>query len=243
MEKLDLMGKVRLFRGRLYNHDYLWFSSTEISKTSVTFPALHNYALSYALAQYERGVSMGSTPTYQADLAQMPLYATPAIYSGDTLQRTAITFNALDEITQGTVAKPAVNTPDYGTRVYLNLQFEPRQQAKKSQGYEFYLFVFNDEPPRCVIRLGKKGCPVRIDWQELTGITVQFSVTIKRPSHVVNPLDISGQIKMFEPFTLPPHLLFRRVDISHDWFIEQAGQIIHVPKSVVARLQGERAWK
>ena len=39
---------VRLFAGRLYNHDYLWFSSTEISKVSTTLPVIHNYALTYA---------------------------------------------------------------------------------------------------------------------------------------------------------------------------------------------------
>ena len=66
-ETLKLAGRIRLFVGRLYNHDYLWFSSTEISKVSATLPVLHNYALCYALSGYERGVALGSIPTYRSE--------------------------------------------------------------------------------------------------------------------------------------------------------------------------------
>lgn len=238
-EKLKLAGRVRLFEGRLYNHDYLWFSSTEISKTSATLPALHNYALCYALTHYERGVSLNSAPTYLEDLAHMPLYATPAQPNFDNMpQRTAITFNALDSITLRTDVKPNVNTPDLGKRVYLNLQFEPLETDKPRKGYVFYLFVFDQSQPRSVTRLGKKGCPVRVRWQEIEGTSAVFSPISKRPTHLVNPLDVTGQIERYEPIALPPHLLLRSAEISQDWFIERAQHIIHVPKFVLARLEG-----
>jgi CRISPR-associated protein Csc1 len=241
-EKLNLTGWVRLFEGRLYNHDYLWFSSTEISKTSATLPALHNYALCYALAHYERGVSLGSTPTYLEDLAQMPLYATPAQPdSGAVIQRTAITFNALDSITLRTVndPKPNFNTPDLGKRIYLNLQYESRQLDRPEQGYLFYLFAFDQSQPRSVIRLGKKGCPVRIRWREIEKVTAIFSPDPKRPTHLINPLDVTGQIERYEPLALPPHLLLRSAEISQDWFIQHGRyDIIHLPKSVLARVEG-----
>ncbi len=238
-EKIELAGRVRVFEGRLYNHDYLWFSSTEISKTSTTMPALHNYALCYALAHYDRGVSLNSTPTYLEDLAGMSLYATPARPDSENMpQRTAITFNALDSITLRTDVKPNVNTPDLGKRVYLNLQFESLESDKPRKGYVFYLFAFDQSEPRSVTRLGKKGCPVRVRWEEIKNASAVFSPTPKCPTHLINPLDVTGQIERYEPVALPPHLLLRSAEISQDWFIEWAQRVIHVPKSVLARLEG-----
>lgn len=237
-ERLKLAGRVRLFEGRLYNHDYLWFSSTEISKTSATLPVLHNYALCYALAHYERGISLSATPTYFEDLAYIPLYATPAQPDFDAIpQRTAITFNALDSITLRTDVKPNVNTPDLGKRIYLNLQFESLNIDKPRQGYIFYLFVFDQSHPRSVTRLGKKGCPVRVRWQEIEGAWAVFSSVPKRPTHLVNPLDVSGQIERYEPVAIPPHLLMRSAEISQDWFVERAQHIIHIPKTVLGYLE------
>lgn len=73
---------IRLYVGRVYNHDYLWFSSNEISKLSATQPVLHNYALSYALSQRSWGVCVGSVPRYledeEGEFGSMPVYATPA---------------------------------------------------------------------------------------------------------------------------------------------------------------------
>lgn len=233
---LKLAGRMRLFFGRLYNHDYLWFSSTEISKVSATLPVLHNYALCYALAHYDRGVAVGSTPTYAEDFAQMPLYATPAQTDMFT-PRTAVTFNALDSITLRTDLKPNVNTPDLGKRIYLDPLFERREEEKPRQGYVFYLFTFDRSQPRSVTRLGKKGCPVRVRWEEIEWAKAVFSETPKRPTHIVNPLDVSGQLLRYEPIALPPHLLLRSAEITQDWFIERGPHTIHVPKPVLSRLQ------
>ena len=88
---------VRVFAGRLYNHDYLWFSSNEISKVSITQPVLHNYALCYAISQRSYGAYLGSTPKYVEDpdgeFNAMPLYATPAHADHpEHISRTTITF-------------------------------------------------------------------------------------------------------------------------------------------------------
>lgn len=227
---------MRLFVGRLYNHDYLWFSSTEISKVSSTLPVLHNYALCYALAHYDRGVSIGSTPTYAEDLARLPLYATPA-EAHEFTPRTLITFNALDSLTLRTDLKLNVNTPDVGKRAYLDPLFEPWKEDKPRQGYVFYLFAFDRSTPRGVTRLGKKGCPVRIRWEEIEWAKAVYSDRPKRPTHIVNPLDVGGRVLRYEPIALPPHMLLRSAEVTEDWFIERGPHIIHVPKSVVARLQ------
>jgi CRISPR-associated protein Csc1 len=233
---IDLSGRVRVFAGRLYNHDYLWFSSTEISKVSVTLPVLHNYALSYALSHFERGVSIGSTPQYATDLAAMPLYVTPA--QALSAERTVVTFNAIDSVTLRTDIKPNVNTPDLGKRVYLDPVYEQRSSVQSpAKGYQVYAFSFDQRAPRGVTRLGKKGCPIRIYWTELQRPIARLLNEPQRPSHPLNPLDVSGQLLRYEPIAIPPHLLVREAEIAHDWFITSSGHHIHVPKLVLARLE------
>ncbi len=238
VEEIKLAGRVRVFVGRLYNHDYLWFSSNEISKVSATLPVLHNYALCYALSCFERGVAWGSMPQYAEDLAQMPLYVTPA--TAESAERTAITFNAIDSITLRTDIKPNVNTPDVGKRVYLNPIYEPAGEDPPRLGYRFYAFAFGRENPRSITRLGKKGCPIRVRWQEIEWPVARFIDEARRPSHAINPLDVSGTVVRFDTVQLPPHLLLRPADIARDWFIERGPHLIHVPRIVMERVDQRR---
>jgi hypothetical protein len=76
-----------------------------------------------------------------------------------------------------------------------------------------------------------------VRWEEIEWAKAVFSEQPKHPSHAVNPLDISGRLIRYEPVALPPHLLLRSAEIADDWFIERGPHVIHVPKSVLARLQ------
>jgi len=231
---------VRVFSGRLYNHDYLWFSSNEISKASTTLPILHNYALCYALSQRSYRICVGSTPKYaenaEGEFGAMPLYATPAFAS--QVQRTTITFNAVDALTLTTGDSKTMNTPNMGKRVYLNLLWEPRDLEKPQMGYEFYVFVFGDYTLPRVFRLGKKGTPVRVRWEELPNAVAVFREQAQRPNHVVNPLDVNGKLISYEPISIPPHLLLRNVTLDQDWFVFSGRHAVQVPKRVLARAGG-----
>lgn len=228
---------VRLFAGRLYNHDYLWFSSNEISKVSTTQPFLHNYALCYALSQRSYRISIGSTPKYVVDptgeFDMMPLYATPAHASN--VQRMTITFNAVDSLTLTTGDSKTMNTPNLGKRVYLNLLWEHFDVERPRLGYEFYVFVFGDYRLPSAFRLGKKGTPVRVRWAELPRAVAIFNEQPQRPTHVLNPLDISGRLVSYDPISIPPHLLLRTVTLEQDWFVSGGNHKVHVPKRVMAR--------
>jgi CRISPR-associated protein Csc1 len=233
---------VRLFAGRLYNHDYLWFSSTEISKVSTTLPVIHNYALTYALSSFSYAAFLGNTPRYAEDLSKMPLYATPAMAEG--VSRTTITYNAVDSLSLRTDVGPSVNTPNLGWRVYLDPIYESRDGAQPAKGYTFYAFVFakeyqaifGDVRPQVVFRLGKKGTPVRARWQEVHNPVALYREIPTRPGHLVNPLDVGGQVKSLDVISVPPHLLFRTVEITGDWFIFGSGAPIHLPKTVRQRM-------
>lgn len=231
---------VRVFVGRLYNHDYLWFSSNEISKVSTTQPVIHNYALCYALSHRSYGVCVGSTPKYVEDpdgeFGAMPLYATPA-YT-ESMSRTTITFNAVDTRTLTTGDSKTMNTPNLGKRVYLDPIWEHRDTERPSKGYQFYVFVFGSYSLPGVIRIGKKGASARMWWKEISQPLALFREKQQRPTHLVNPLDINGRLISYDPVIIPPHLLFRTPTLAEDWWVFSEGHAIHVPKRVLMRLGG-----
>ncbi|MCW5934935.1 MAG: type I-D CRISPR-associated protein Cas5/Csc1 [Fimbriimonadia bacterium] len=237
-QSLDLNKHgTRLYLGRLYNHDYLWFSSNEISKVSLTQPFLHNYALCYALSQ--RSHRLGeSSPKYVTDpegeFGSMPLYPTPA--QANNTQKTTVTFNALDSLTCTTGDSKRMNTPNLGKRVYLNLQWEPIQSQRPEKGYEFFVFTFNDYRLPGAFRLGKKGTPIRMRWEEIPTPHAWFRNVPTRPSHIINPADVSGSILSYEPIAIPPHLLLKMTTLQDDWFVHSGNHMIHVPKRVLERI-------
>jgi len=236
--RVDLNAQgVRLYAGCLYNHDFLWFSSFEISKTTTTFPLIHNYALSYAVCGYSYGTYAGSTPRYHEDLAAMPAYATPARPSG-SLSRTRFTQNAINSRTLRTDDAPrSINSPALGWRLVLNPVWNARGNDDGAAGFRFYLFARAEFRPPAVVRLGKKGCPVRLEWSEIAPAVATFTEREVRPTHAVNPLDIEGEIASYEPLPIPPHLVFRIAVVRRDWFIFSGDHSVHVPRRVLSALQ------
>lgn len=228
-EALDLAEVgIHVYAGQLFHHDYLWFSSFEIAKTTRTAPIVHNYALSYAVSCYSYGIYHGSSPSYDADLAAMDVYTTPA-RPGASHQFgwTRLTQNAIDSRTHRTEGPRGINSPALGWRVVLNPCWET---GSFHTGFEFYAFVKGDGNLPSVIRLGKKGCPVRLRWRPMVTTIARRSATPVQPTHAVNPLDIQGTIVSYEPVSIPPHLVFREAQIADDWFIFEGSDLIHVPR-------------
>jgi len=227
---------VRLFACRLYNHDYLWFSSYEISKLSTALPVLHNYALTYSLGDFSYGISRETAPHYEEDLAHIPLYATPALAT--FWSRTRITYNAVNTCSLRTDDAPrGINSPDLGWRNYLDLVYPTNDRAAQQLGFACYVFTFDGRQPKGVTRLGKKGAAMRIRWEEIEGPLAVFRDELVRPTHPLNPLDISGQVNSYEPVTIPPHLLLRTAEVRDDWFVFAGPHRVHVPKRVLERCQ------
>ncbi len=237
-DPIDLNGHgVRLFAGRLWNHDFLWFSSFEISKVAATLPYLHNYALTYALSDFSYGISVTGVPRYDDDLTQMPLYCTPA--EARTAARARITQNALNDRTGRTDDGPGGrNTPDLGWRVVLSPVYATPDRPSDAS-FRFYCFTWDTEAPRSMARLGKKSCPVRIAWEELERPIARFVDEPVIPTHPVNPLDVGGRLLAYEPISLPPHLLLRRPEIVEDWIVQARDHRVHVPVRVMARVSHE----
>lgn len=237
MSKAILLNEhgIRLFACHLFNHDYLWFSSFEISRVSTTLPIIHNYALCYSMADFSYGVYVGSRPRYEEDLKEFKLYATPGIC--EQASRTRITYNAIDSkslLTERPDRLRAINTPDLGWRIYLKPVFLD-QRLRQQQGFLCYLFTFDGSVPKGLTRLGKKGTTFRIYWEEIENPMAIFKEEGTRPTHPVNPLDISGKVISYDPISLPPHMLFRTAEIKEDWFIFSGKHMVHVPGRIMRK--------
>lgn len=227
---------IRLFACRLYNNDYLWFSSYEISKVSTTMAVLHNYALTYSLGDFSYGISHETGPRYEEDLARIPLYATPALANFWT--RTRITYNAVNSRTLRTDDAPrGINSPDMGWRNYIDPVYPADEREAHQKGFVCYVFTFEGQKPKGVTRLGKKGAAFRVRCEEIERPEAIFRSEAVRPTHPVNPLDISGQLIAYEPVAVPPHLLLRNAELQNDWFTFARQHRVHVPMRVLQRCQ------
>lgn len=237
VERLDLNAQgIRLYAGRLYNHDYLWFSSSEISKTAATYPLIHNYALSYAISGYSHAVYVGNAPRYAEDLDAMPAYATPA-QPGGGVARTRFTQNAVNSRSLRTDDAPrGSNSPALGWRLVLDPVWRSGGAEADAPGFAFYLFAREPWRVPAVVRLGKKGCPVRLQWNEIAPAVATLTDLPVRPTHAVNPLDVQGEIVSYEPVSIPPHLIFRVADIRNDWFVFSGEHRVHLPRRIAAGL-------
>lgn len=218
--------KVRVLEAEMSNHDFLWFSSFEIGKTSTTSTLLHNYALTYAVNGFSYGFFSGCVPRYSEDLDQMSSYATAALPRRQ-LECTRFTQNAINSVTLRTEAPSGKNSPALGWRIVLNPSIESEEL------FRFYLFAEEQFVPPSVVRLGKKGCPIRIKWTQLANMNPVYSKTPIVPSHAVNPLDITGKVLSCTPVSIPPHLIFGQAEIAEDWFILSDSHRVHIPTRVL----------
>jgi CRISPR type I-D-associated protein Csc1 len=212
-------------------HDYLWFSSTESAQVSTTFAILHGYALTFSLSQRSWACAPPN-PVYERDLAPCPYYAVPAAWAD--ARRVRITQNALDDRTHRTDSGKG-NTPSLSYRVCVAP--DPRV-LRPEAGFRVFAFAFAGEgPPPGVTRLGKKGCAMRWRWTEVMDPVARLVVEPFRPSHPVNPLDLSQDdgVVSYQPVALPPHLLYQLAELRNEPVVQFDREMVHVPTRVLRR--------
>ncbi len=247
---------ITLWRGLLENHDFLWFATSDVNATATTWPILHNYALTYAIWQLSHAAYRGCRPDYERDLDRMKAYALPAY--NPRAGRTRLTHNAIDDVTQrtDTIVRPNAkavparfNTPKLGHRVCLTpaATGSTTLDAKKrtANGFESYLFTWDGFDPPSVFRLGKKGCPIRVFWSSVESGMARVPEGEFTPDHSVNPRDLvrpePESVVSYYPAIIPPHLLYVESTLRGEWAVYVGdGKMVHVPKRVVARWQGDR---
>lgn len=221
MSSIDLNKyNIRLFKCKMILQDYLWFASYDISSVSTTEAVIHNYALSYAVSRYDRGLMNNRGPTYDRDLSNMDFYALSA--RPVEYKKVSLTYNALDNKTLTTDEFDRVkkNTPKLGKKNMIT----------PLSTFEFYLFS-RGVTPTGLIRLGKKRSLARIQWQEIKEPVAAFEEECFTVDHIINPLDVVGDLKRYKTIRIPPFLLLEDVSIEKDWLIKD-NKFIHLPKRI-----------
>ncbi len=161
------------------------------------------------------------------------MYATPAINSGAS--RMKITMNVINDRTLKTELEAKKNTPSLGKKVVI----QPEFSSNNSSGFLFYCYTWDDYNLPGTFRIGKKGCAVRVNWQEIKSPKVYFLKEPVSPSHPLNPIDLNGQLLSYEPIMIPPHMIFRKSKIQHDYFVFAGNEKILFPKRLLERVNYE----
>ncbi|MCK8825370.1 type I-D CRISPR-associated protein Cas5/Csc1 [Fuchsiella alkaliacetigena] len=220
-------NNIRLFECEMTLHDYMWFSSYDASSMSSTEAVIHNFALSYAVSRYDRGIVSNRGPTYERDLEQMDFYASPA--KSIDYKKITLTYNALDTKTLRTDEyNSKKNTPKLGQKTMVT----PMSK------FEFYLYSWGEEPTG-LIRIGKKRALARISWKEIEEPLAFYQEDSFEVNHLVSPLDVTGEFERYNMIRIPPFLLLKDVKMKEDWIIKDGSNIIHLPRRILAEVGDE----
>jgi CRISPR type I-D-associated protein Csc1 len=166
----------------------------------------------------------------------MPFYATPAdllLRDNPFAGKVKQTWNALDTRTQQTQDPDFKkrNTPMIGMRVVI---------APMTR-FSFYVFTFEGQSPPGAIRLGKKRVPCRVYYREITKPVAHYRTRTFAPSHLINPLDVQGNVETFNPINIPPHLLLRQARLCVDYVVtrkqKRTYHNVHVPGRILQRVE------
>jgi CRISPR type I-D-associated protein Csc1 len=106
--------------------------------------------------------------------------------------------------------------------------------------FGFYVFAVDGNQPPGAIRLGKKRSPCRVRYTEIPNPVARQVEDVFAPTHLVNPLDVSGKVEAFNVVNVPPHLLLRNSRLRGDYVIRhKEGRLyhtVHLPKRVLLHL-------
>ena len=212
---------MRLYLCRLTFHENLFYATREVGRLYETGRYLHNYALTYALglatAPYFDDVQV---PRYREELEPLNergIYVTPA--RGTHVQYDLVTFKYADNAYRVKMAPGSRNTPSYG-------------RAKEiAVGSQFEFALLSAEPVRLPrwVRMGLWRSKALVECLgEIEAKPASASEQIA--SLPLNPLDVSGDLRVYDLISMPPSSLVENARIGGQWLrAEVAGRAILLP--------------
>lgn len=202
-------------------HDTLWFASLDGGGISTTEPVIHNYALSYAFSRFNRIQSYNKGPSYEEDLSQMNWYSTPA--RSLDYHRIRVTWNAIDDRTYTTEDNKfnKSNTPKMGEKYVLS----PYPLTK----FTCTVFSLQGEKAPRIIRLGKKRTPCTVHITKQWNMKKVRRFETLKPSHLVNPLDVVGEIESYRMVMIPPSFITEETTISNGIGLVDGNKALMIP--------------
>lgn len=214
---------------RITLHENVFYASREIGRLYETERYLHSYALSYAMrfvaAPYFQPMQV---PNYRAELEtlnQQGIYVTAAHPLHVTFALN--TFKYANNNYHADSGKMKQNTPSFGRL---------KELAVGSQ-FECAVLTANDRLvsiPRWIrlgLWLGK--AQVEVMGSEIAKAT---SVAPHRAAFPLNPLDIQGEVLLWDLIAMPPVSLFDRAEIkATGWQAHIGGQSYWLPANLAYR--------
>lgn len=199
---------MRLTLYRLTFHENLFYATREAGRLYETGRYLHNYALTYALglvhAPYHQSQQVPSYAEELGSLNEQGIYVTPA--RGIDVYYQLVTFKFADNAYRVKTEESSRNLPTFG-------------RAKEiAVGSVFEFGVLHTRPfllPRW-IRMGlwrSKGMLEVIGEAELKPIPDEEQTA----SLPLNPLDVSGDFRLYDLISMPPSSLAENAVIKTEW--------------------------
>jgi CRISPR-associated protein Csc1 len=206
---------MRLWHCTLVFHENLFYATREVGRLYETGSYLHNYALAYALGlAHAAYFHREQIPNYQAELEPLNergIYVTPA--RGVSIRYELVTFKYADNAYRVKMAPGRRNTPSFG-------------RAKEvAVGSVFEFGVLSDNPielPRWV-RMGLWQSKARLVAQAAAELKLVPS-TERQASYPLNPLDVPGDLRVFDLISMPPSSLIDNGVVLGDWWHARTDQ-------------------
>lgn len=212
---------MRLYLCRLTFHENLFYATREVGRLYETGRYLHNYALTYALglaeAPYFQAQQIPRYPEELSGLNERGVYVTPA--RGVAVRYELATFKYADNAYRVKMSPSSRNTPSFG-------------RAKEiAVGSQFEFAVLSREPfePPRWIRMGLWRSKALLEC--LGGADVNLLARSEQVASLpLNPLDVTGELRVFDLISMPPSSLVENARIKTDWLkAEVAGQPVLLP--------------
>lgn len=212
---------------RLTLHENLYYATREIGRLYETGHCLHNYALTYAL-----GLAVSpyfharQLPHYREDLDPLnarAVYVTPA--RGLEVQYVMNTFKYASHLYHVEMEKSSRNTPTFGRA----------KEVAVGSVFEFAVLSEHERLrlPRWV-RLGLWRSKAQLTVQEMTcGAPRSGIFTAALP---LNPLDLSGQLLVFDLISMPPVSLLLNAQIDGEYY--ELTNRLRIPVGMTYRFPG-----
>jgi CRISPR-associated protein Csc1 len=212
---------MRLYLCRLTFHENLFYATREAGRLYETGRYLHNYALTYALGLAEAPYFHAQQiPRYAEELIglnERGIYVTPA--RGLAVQYQLVTFKYADNAYRVKMAPGSRNTPSFG---------RAKEVAVGSQ-FEFAVLSCGPFKPPRWIRMGlwrSKALVECLGEAEIEPLARAELVA----SLPLNPLDVAGELKVFDLISMPPSSLVENARMVTDWLrAEVAGRVVLLP--------------
>ena len=200
---------MRIYLCRLVLQENLFYATREVGRLYEIGRCLHNYALTYALgfavAPYFQAQQV---PRYSEELTPLNergIYVTPA--RDVDIRYSLTTFKYASNLYHVEMVKGSRNTPSFGRAKEISV----------GSVFEFAVLSVTEtvQLPRW-IRLGLWRSKAAVTWEEFPEMQPrQGSFTSGLP---LNPLDVPGQLQVFDLISMPPVSLVLNAHLQGDYY-------------------------